>query len=262
MVASIQPVFRQNLADDLAQRIKELIQQRAYKSGDRLPSIAAMARHFGVGAPTLREALRKLEAVGVIGIRHGSGVYVASEHDAFVIASPLFAAPASKKLLLDLIEARIPIEIQSAALAADCATAAHIAELKRLLDHASSHLSDAAVLNKTNLAFHRQIALASGNTVVSQLLHVLASLFREEQRLILEIHGGRRDDYLEHSRIFEAIAERDAKLASERMRAHLEGVRAVLMRWNPDQTPVGAPAARNTIASQTPSRRQPGDARS
>lgn len=238
MAASFQPVARQNLADDLAQRINDLILRREYESGDRLPSITAMATQFGVGAPTLREALRKLEAVGVVDIRHGSGVYVAAQHGTMLLTNPVFAAPASTKLLVDLIEARIPIEIQSATHAARNATEAQLSEMRRLLDRASENLDDATVLNETNLAFHREIAKASGNTVMAQLLEVLSSLFREEQRLIMDIHGSRRDDHREHIAILDALERRRDKLAGERMRAHLEGVRDVLVRWDPKKTPV------------------------
>ena len=238
MGATFHPVARQNLADDLAQRINELIQRREYEAGDRLPAINAMATQFGVGAPTLREALRKLEAVGVVDIRHGSGVYVAAEHGAMLLTNPVFAAPASKKLLVDLIEARIPIEIQSATHAARNATTEQIAEMQRLLDRAGANLDDAALLNETNLAFHREIANASGNAVIAQLLEVLSNLFREEQRLIIDIHGSRRDDHAEHAAIFDALQRRRDKVAGERMKAHLEGVRDVLLHWDPKKTPV------------------------
>ena len=245
MGTTFQPVARQNLADDLAQRINDMIQRREYQSGDRLPAITAMATQFGVGAPTLREALRKLEAVGVVDIRHGSGVYVAAEHGTMLLSNPVFAAPASKKLLIDLIEARIPIEIQSATHAARNATPEQIAEMRRLLDRASANLDDAAVLNETNLAFHREIAKASGNTVMAQLLEVLSNLFREEQRLIMDIHGSRRDDHREHMSIFEALERHRDKLAGERMKAHLEGVRDVLLHWDPQKTPITAAGAPN-----------------
>lgn len=238
MDSMIRPVPRQNLADDLALRVRQLIQKRGYKAGDRLPSIADMAQLFGVGAPTLREALRKLEAVGVVDIRHGSGVFVAEQHDALVVANTVFASAASKKLLVDLIEARIPIELQSAELAARHATPAHLAEMRRLLDYAGDHLDDATLLNQTNLAFHRQIALASGNTVLTQLLEVLSSLFREEQRMILDIHGSRRNDHVEHVGILEALESRDAGLARLRMGAHLDGVREVLLHWDPSTHPI------------------------
>ena len=232
------PVPRQSLADDLARRIRQLIQQRQHKAGDRLPSIAEMARLFGVGAPTLREALKKLETVGVVAIRHGSGVYVAQHHDTLVIPNPVYDVAASKKLLLDLIEARIPIEVRSASLAAEHATPEDVAELTALLDEASANLDDGALLNQTNLAFHRQIALASGNAVLLQLLKVVSSLFREEQRMILDIHGSRRQDHAEHLEILDAVRRGDRELAGERMRDHLEGVREVLLRWDPVTSPV------------------------
>ena len=232
------PLTRQSLSDDLAQRITQLIQGGTYQAGDRLPAITSLARDFGVGSPTVREALKKLEAVGVVSIRHGSGVYVNRTPDSLVISNPLHGGAVSKKLLTDLIEARIPIEIQSATLAATNATGEHVDEMRALLARAGESLDDDALLNQTNLAFHRQIARASGNIVLRQLLEVLSSLFRQEQRLILGIHGSRRQDHAEHLAILDALARRDAALAGQRMREHLEGVRDVLLRWDPTAHPV------------------------
>ena len=236
------PLLRQSLSDDLAQRITRMIQGGTYQAGDRLPAITSLARDFGVGSPTVREALKKLETVGVVSIRHGSGVYVNRTPDSLVISNPLHASlhpgAVSKKLLTDLIEARIPIEVQSATLAAAHATPEHLAELRELLARAGASLDDDALLNTTNLAFHRGIARASGNVVLRQLLEVLASLFRQEQRLILGIHGSRRQDHAEHLAILDALERRDEGLAAQRMRAHLEGVREVLHRWDPEAHPV------------------------
>ena len=250
----LRPLLRQSLADDLATRIRQLIQRRDHKPGDRLPSIADMARDFGVGSPTVREALRKLQMVGVVAIRHGSGVYVGEHQDTLVIPNPIYDGSASKKLLLDLIEARIPIELTSAALAAQHATEVHLAELGALLDRASANLDDGALLNQTNLSFHRQIAAASGNLVLQQLLEVLSSLFREEQRMILDIHGSRRHDHEEHVRILEALRRKDAAMAVERMRGHLEGVQNVLLHWDPVTSPVSATGEARPAPSTPPDR--------
>ena len=232
METAFEPVPRQSLPDDLAQRIRGIIQAGEYRSGDRLPAIAQLARRFGVGSPTVREALKKLETVGVVDIRHGSGVYVGRTQNALLITNPVFDDTVSKKLLVDLIEARIPIEVKSIALAADNATPEHLREMRALLARAGDSLDDAALLNETNLAFHRQIALASGNTVLHQLLEVLSSVFRKEQRLILAIHGSSRDDHAEHVGILEALESRDRDLAVARMRTHLERVREMLLRWD------------------------------
>jgi GntR family transcriptional regulator, transcriptional repressor for pyruvate dehydrogenase complex len=232
------PLLRQSLSDDLAQRITQLIQGGTYHAGDRLPAITTLARDFGVGSPTVREALKKLETVGVVSIRHGSGVYVNRTPDSLVISNPLHDGAVSKKLLVDLIEARIPIEVKSATLAATNATPEHLAEQRDLLARASESLDDDALLNQTNLAFHREIARASGNVVLRQLLEVLSSLFRQEQRLILGIHGSRRQDHAEHLAILDALERRDETLAAQRMREHLEGVRDVLRQWDPEAHPV------------------------
>jgi GntR family transcriptional repressor for pyruvate dehydrogenase complex len=203
-----------------------------------LPAITQMARQFGVGGPTLREALKKLETVGVVDIRHGSGVYVARSPDSLLMSNPVLEVAASKKLLVDLIEARIPIELQTVALAAHHATPEHLAEMERLLAQAGASFDDSTLLNQTNLSFHRQIALASGNVVMHQILEVLSTLFREEQRMILAIHGRREDDHAEHLEILAALTARDAELATSRMRIHLERVRDMLRRWDPSTNPV------------------------
>jgi GntR family transcriptional repressor for pyruvate dehydrogenase complex len=228
---AFRPVVKQNLADRLAQRIRAMIQRGEYKEGDRLPPIMEMARRFGVGHPSLREALKKLETMGVVEIRHGSGVYVTSNHDVLVVATPDYAGTVTKKLLLDLIAARLPLEIMSVTLATRNAEPRDLAEMRRLLDTARETVKD-EVLNKVNMAFHREIALASGNTVLVQLITVLHELFVDEQRLILRLHS-RIQDNEEHLGILAAIEARDEKLAEKRMTRHLQGVVTAIGKWKP-----------------------------
>lgn len=239
MKEAFTPVLKQSLSDRLAQRIRQLIQNGDYSEGDRLPAIMEMARRFGVGHPTVREALKKLQTMGVVEIRHGSGVYVTRSHEVLVLASPDFTGTVTRKLLLDLIQTRTPIEMQSVALAARNASETDLAEMQRLLALASDNLDEDRVLNSVNMAFHRQIALASGNSVLAQLLDVLQELFTEEQRLILGIFGSRERDHQEHLGILEALERRDEALCVERMRTHLEGVQEAVQCWDPEHHPVG-----------------------
>jgi GntR family transcriptional repressor for pyruvate dehydrogenase complex len=139
---------------------------------------------------------------------------------------------------VDLIQTRIPLEMLSASCAAGNASEEDLAEMRRLLNTAGQNLDNDEMLNAANMGFHRQIALASGNTVLVQLLDVLQDLFTEEQRLILGILGSRERDHNEHLGILESLERRDEKLVIERMREHLEGVRKVLLQWNPDDHPV------------------------
>jgi GntR family transcriptional repressor for pyruvate dehydrogenase complex len=232
------PVEKQSLSDRLAREIKASIQAGTYVRGDRLPPIMEMARRFNVGHPTIREALKKLEAMGIVEIRHGSGVYVTRSEDVLVLVSPDYSGRVTKKLLLDLIRARIPLEMQSAAEAVRNATPEHLREMRRLLMRAEENLGDDNKLNALNMGFHHEVAQASGNTVLAQLLNVLHELFVEEQRLILGIFGSRERDLEEHLSILDAIEQRNEALAVERMRTHLEGVKGAVERWDPEHHPV------------------------
>ena len=238
MKHSFEPVLKQSLPDRLARQIRGTIQSGNYRRGDRLPPIVEMARRFEVGQPSIREALKKLEAMGVVQIRHGAGVFVTRSEEVLVLASPDYTGTVTKKLLLDLIRARIPIESQSAADAVRNATDEQLEELRRILAEAGQNLGDDDVLNSVNMEFHSKIAQASGNSVTAQLLNVLHELFTDEQRLILGIFGSREADHEGHLEILDAIERRDEKLAVERMRAHLESVQAAILRWNPEDHPV------------------------
>ncbi len=237
---SFEPVRRQSLADDLAQRIKDMIDADAYAPDDRLPTIAEMAQRFGVGHPTLREALKKLETLGAVVVKHGSGVYVGARPNPLFVSNPVLAGAPSKKTLLDLVEARLPIELETTALAARHATDDDLAQMAALLDRAEAHLGDGDVLNTTNMSFHTVIAKASGNGVLYQLLDALSSLFQDEQRAIMDIFGSRQHDHAEHLGILEALREHDEERAVARMRAHLEGVHAVLLQWDEDAGPLSS----------------------
>jgi GntR family transcriptional repressor for pyruvate dehydrogenase complex len=232
------PVLKQSLSDKLAQRIRAMIQKGDYQQGDRLPPIMEMARRFGVGHPTIREALKKLETMGFVEIRHGSGVYVTRSEEVLVLASPDYSGTVTKKLLLDLILVRESLEMQSVADACRNGTLEDLVEMRRLLTTASQNFSNDVVLHEANMGFHRQIARASGNTVLAQLLDVLVDLFAQEQRLILDISGPRDRDHQEHLEILDALERRDEALCVERMRLHLKGVHDAILRWDPENHPV------------------------
>ncbi len=233
------PVTKESLSDRLARQIRRMIQRGDYQAGSRLPTIMEMARRFGVGHPTIREALKKLEAVGVVEIRHGSGVYVGRSEDVLVLASRDYAGTVTKKLLLDLVSTRMALEAQSVAEAARHATDEQLAEMRRLLTTAGESFANDELLSTTNTNFHRVIGIASANSVLAQLLGVVSELFVEEQRLILGIFGSRERDHQEHLEILDALERRDPGLAVERMRAHLQEVYDAVARWDPEEHPVG-----------------------
>lgn len=228
------PVRRQSLADEVAQRVRQLIHQRGCRTGDRLPSIARMARELGVAHPTVREALRKLQMHGVVEIRHGAGVFVGRTADPLLVTNPIYEGVASRKLLLDLVDARTTLEITCARLAAQNATDAHLARMRDALALAGERLHAGDPVDEPNRGFHQEIARASGNVVLHQLLDALGGAIAHEQRIVNRTRELRRRFHAEHLSILDALERRDAGQAVERMRTHLHGVRQALLR---DGTP-------------------------
>ncbi len=238
MANGFQPVVRTSLVDDAAEHIAERIRSGAFQPGDRLPPISELAKSLGVGQPTIREALKQLEVIGVLEIKHGSGVYVRKGRDILLISNPVFGSIPTKKLMVDLIEARMAIETTSCELAARERTDEQLETMKAYLEQAGKNLDDDDLLNTVNMSFHREIAVASHNVVLAQVQDVLTRLFQSEQGTIMKIYGRREKDHEEHVSILEAIERQDPELARDRMQKHLEGVREVLLQWDPDEVPI------------------------
>jgi GntR family transcriptional regulator, transcriptional repressor for pyruvate dehydrogenase complex len=221
-------VPRPTLSDALTERMLELIRTGGHRPGDRLPSTRELSQRFAVTTPTLREALRRLEATGAIEMRHGSGIYVGPAIDRIVLPNPNMRAMRGAQLL-DLLGARIVIEPPLAALAAEQASDDSLAGLRRLLDEAGRHLrGEDAELHEANMTFHRATARLAGNGVLHEIVDSLLTVHASEQREILQIFDDRRRDYDEHLAILTAIESGDPEAAERRMRAHLMDVRAVI----------------------------------
>ena len=228
----ITPLSKQTLADNLASELKKYILNNQFYPGQKLPATSVLAKKFGVGMPTLREALKKLETIGAIEVKHGSGIFVGENLNSMILVNPIVSEESpTKKQLLDLIEARMSIEVSTAELAAKNATSKDIKNMQQLLNEAKDQLENDVVLTQKNMSFHLAIAAASGNMVYKHLLEVIAKLFRIEQRLIIEIFKYRDKDYHQHVQILDAIESHDVQRTVRLMRAHLQGVRESILKW-------------------------------
>jgi GntR family transcriptional regulator, transcriptional repressor for pyruvate dehydrogenase complex len=212
----------------VTEQVLALIENEALGRGDRLPSVQALARRLSVAAPTVRESLRQLQALGVIELRHGSGVYVRDSQRRVLLANP-YPGPLEARTIFDLLEARLLIEPHLAALAAVRAPDDGFAELGVALDEAGEQLEGPdELLHGLNMSFHSGVARLSGSSVLSQAIESIIDVYTAEQMVIQRLYDDRRRDHEEHVGIFGALRRREADEASELMRIHIEGVRSVL----------------------------------
>jgi GntR family transcriptional repressor for pyruvate dehydrogenase complex len=219
---------RVSASDALTAEVLDLIQRQGLKAGARLPTVQALAARFAVAGPTVRESLRRLEAIGVLEMRHGSGVYVRNGERRAVLANP-YQRDLDPDVLLNLLDARLLIEPHLAELTALRADARQLEELEELVRRGAELLdADEARLSVVNLGLHRAVARASGNAILAQVIDSLLELYEPEQRVILRLYDNRERDHAEHAEIVDAIRGRDGALAAELMSRHLHGVRSVV----------------------------------
>lgn len=226
-------MVRDSVVDQVARNLLGLIHEQGYKAGDRLPSTKELAKRYDVGYPTLREALTKLETVGIIRMRHGAGIFVENVSRSLIVASPL-AEELSSKTLLDLLDARLAMEPSIAAQCAERITDEQLKELEDCLSEARRDLEkDGAPskIDEINLRFHELVAEFSGNIVFAQLMRSLVQIYSREQASIHLLYGARVRGLDHHAAIFECIRERDPAGARQAMEDDIRSVReAVLQR--------------------------------
>ncbi len=209
---------------DAVDQIKRLITVGTLIPGQRLPSERVLADLLGVSRPTMREAVRALEAMGIVSTRHGSGTFV-TDLSAETLARPLtFVLDINHEALQELFEVRVLLEAgaaEGAAAVADAETcerlAACIAEMREAVD--------AEAFLAPDLTFHQIVHHASGNALLFALMTGLRTLTRASLLASAAEDAARREAADEHEAILAALRQRDGPAASQAMRRHIENAR-------------------------------------
>jgi GntR family transcriptional repressor for pyruvate dehydrogenase complex len=230
VIASPRPVVAR-LADAVASALEKRILEGSLKPGDRLPAERELAVELGVSRPSLREAIQRLAAKGLLTTRHGGGTVVTDRLEA-QFAEPWQQMLAGHPMLQrDLLEFRQMLESQAAALAAERATDVDIATLDAAYatleaQYAADRL-DACI--DADVAFHQAVAAASHNVMIGQLTASLMRVIHGHVSRNLEYLHARPASWVEvraqHRVIWLAIRERRAEDAAAAARGHIEFVR-------------------------------------
>ena len=219
------------VSDVVAGELERRILEGSLKPGNRLPSERDLALELGVSRPSLREAIHKLVAKGLLTTRHGGGNFVTDRLEAH-FADPWQEMLQGHPLLhSDLLEFRQMLESQAAALAADRATDADIERLDAAYSKMEAVYAthDLAACIDTDVAFHQVISEAAHNVLIG---HLTASLLRvihgHISNNLEHLHARpQRWDQLQsqHHAIWKAIRERNPEAAATAARVHIEFVR-------------------------------------
>ncbi len=214
----------------VAEQIHQLIVDGVLAPGDRLPPERELAEKFGVSRSSIRDALRTLEATGILQSHHGTGTVV-RDVSAESLAIPLSQVLVRQRhLVAELLDVRSMIEPALAARAAANATPEQIARLEDILRRQRERMRRGEDAVEEDSEFHYVIALAAGNSVVLKVLDVLMDLLRESRTRSLQVPGRREHSYAGHVRILRAIKRRDRAAARDAAEQHLSQIERILMR--------------------------------
>ncbi len=215
-------VRRESLSDQAARLLLARIQTGEWAIGQKLPGETTLGPQLGVGRSTMREAIRQLAGQGILMSRQGSGIFLqalAPQQD--------WEALVLRTNIASILEARLAIESEAAALAAERHTAADLGVIRAALDRRNVERATIPSRVDADTALHRSIVAASGNPILTELFDTFAERSRDAMIQMLRLSGepGTDHDQQVHERIVDAVADRDGEVASALSRAHLSALR-------------------------------------
>lgn len=216
--------------EQVAAQIQRLVNEGVLKPGDKLPPERELARQFGVGRSSLRDAIRTLEVMGVVESRHGAGTVI-RDLDTDTLVVPLASALLRKReMVAELLEVRRMIEPALAARAARNATAEQIATMEEILARQLAKVRRGEPTIEEDSEFHAALVHAARNSVVLRVLDVLMDLLRESRAKSLQSPGRLEKSCAGHLRILRAIKRRDSAAAEAAVKKHLQEIETIVMR--------------------------------
>jgi DNA-binding FadR family transcriptional regulator len=218
-------ITRGTLADQVVDRLLEYIESQHLKPGDLLPSETSLVNSFGVSRPVIREALKSLEGQGVIEIVNGKGALIRP-----IDCDPLRlffqrAMQMEYGTMLELMEVRKGLEVQSAALAAQRRDEKDLSAIRQVVRTMRESTGDLEAYIRLDVEFHLRVTAASHNTMMVSLVESIRAALRNTIVAGLQSRGNTLElDSIQrtHEQLFEALVERNVQTAMETMIQHFD----------------------------------------
>ncbi len=231
------PRRKERLGDLLYGEILEQIVSGVLKEGDKLPSENQICQSSQVSRPTVREALMRLHADGLVTTRQGSGTFVQKRPSGNLTRLAKVSDIAG---MLRCLEVRMVLEGQAATLAAQRRTSNQMDRIFETLAALQAAFQSGTVPARTDFEFHLAVAAASGNGLFGELLETLDGTIQHAMTVALGLtRAGSKERarrvFEEHEAVAEAIARGDPEAAGLTMRYHLHRARQRVTDGQRDQ---------------------------
>jgi len=216
--------------DSVQNAIVDLIFSRGLKPGDLLPNERELVEVLAVGRNSVREAIKSLQALGVITIKHGSGTYVSAGNLDPLVALLSFLAKISLhtdgRAASELVQVREALEVELIPRAVAQARPDDLVRLENLVREMEAGAQRGEPFTEIDMAFHAALYAPLGNSLLSELLRSFWLAYSS----IAQAVGDREVDLTrtaaDHRHIYELVAKGDGIGAAGAIRSHFDGIRA------------------------------------
>jgi len=219
----------QNLQQLIQEQLKLYIIENNIKNGDPFPTEHELAERLGISRTAIREALKRLEGLGIIEVRLGVGRFVREFNFEAILESLPYNLEMDIKNFREVLEVRFCLESQFIAKDINKFTKENIAELKEILKKLEFQVlnnSEEKELVETHSQFHCAFYKNSDNSLLINLIKIFSTI----QRNLTLIHRYKTKDrnlfIRQHKLLLEAIEKRDSRLAQKRLEEHFTEARA------------------------------------
>lgn len=219
----VRPLERRKVAEQIADAVRERILGGSLRAGDALPSERDLAESYSVNRSSIREALRRLEALGLVDIRHGEATRVRdvlSSLDLSLLPMLFETGRADPALLSELHEMRSMLLAWCAERAAEKADAASIARLEALVERMARPGAGSKELQELDFQFFELLVLVSGNRLLGLFTRLVREVYVRGRDRFVGMYAPGVLDVSHHRAAVQAIRMRDATAAGAAMRAH------------------------------------------
>jgi DNA-binding FadR family transcriptional regulator len=218
---------RQLLYQAVQQEIKSYIVDNSLAPGDPLPPETELAQRLNISRNSVREAVKSLEALGILEARPGTGLFVREFSFDPILDNLAYGLRFDIKQLSDILEVRYHIEYGMVERVIEAVTPEQLARLRELLAGMEAVAEQGRYSAEADQEFHRRLYENVDNSVLQKILDIFWAIYREAQeRVDMPQPVDPRDTYLRHVEIMKALEAGDVAAMQAAMRAHRQGIQA------------------------------------
>lgn len=223
-IAKMMPIERVSVAEQVARNLLDLIRSGSVRPGQQLPTERELAATLQVSRPSVREAVRGLQILGVIKTRQGGGLFVTSLDAAQILAPLQMLIALTDENFEALHESRLVVEGGMGRLLAAKIDKTTIARLEKIVTVQKGLIGNPIAFRVSDIEFHRTLAAALDNPFLERISEALYVLGNEYRKIAWETAGVLERSVNDHRAIVAALKTRDPDRVTDAMVRHMVSV--------------------------------------